>query len=58
MGAVDIAVIVVVSVAVLGALGNIIYRKIKHKGACCDCGCGCGCDGCTGCKPDKKDKVS
>ena len=48
MGAVDIAVIVLVSVAVVAAVGVIIWRKVKHKG-------GCGCDGCSAC--DKcKDK--
>lgn len=42
MGAFDIAIIVIVSVAVLAVIGTIIYKKIKHK----DSGCGCGCCGC------------
>ena len=41
MGAIEIAVIVVVSVAFAVATGYIIYRKVKHKG-----GCDCGCEGC------------
>ena len=48
MNAVDIAVIVIVSVAVLGVIGYIIYRKLKHKGIGCDCGCS-SCSGCTAC---------
>lgn len=55
MSGTDIAVIVIVSLAVLGAVGYIIYRKIKHKGGC-DCGCGCGCAGCSGCKIDRDSK--
>lgn len=41
MGAFDIAVIVLVSVAFLGAVGYLIWRKAKGKG-----GCDCGCSGC------------
>lgn len=52
MGAVDIAVIIIVSVAVVAVAGWLIYRKVKHKGGCCDCGCGCGAN-CEHCK-DKK----
>jgi len=49
MNGVDIAVIVIVSVAFLAAAGAIIYRKIRHKGGC-DCGCGCeGCPHCSEC---------
>lgn len=44
MNGVEIAVIVIVSVAFVAALAGIIYKKIKHKG-----GCDCGCDGCTHC---------
>ena len=48
MGAVDIAIIVIVCVAVAGVIGWLIYRKVKHKGGC-DCGCGCnGCSACNG----------
>lgn len=52
MNPVDIAVIVIVSVAVPGVIGWFIYRKLKHKGT----GCGCSsCSGCTACgkKPEK-----
>lgn len=45
MGPFDIAVIVVLSVAVLAVIGTVIYRKVKHKGS----GCGCGCDSCSAC---------
>ena len=38
MGAFDIVVIVLVSVAFLGAVGYLIWRKAKGKGGC-DCGC-------------------
>lgn len=58
MGPVDIAVIVIVSVAVAAALGYIIYRKVKHKGGCCDCSDCSSCGGtCPHCAPkeDKKD---
>ena len=51
MGAVDIVIICVVSVAFLAAVGVIIYRKIKHKG-----GCDCGCESCPhncNCKSNK-----
>ncbi len=56
MGAVEIAVIVIVAVAFAGVAGWLIYRKVKHKGGCagCDCGCGGGV-GCPHCKnADKK----
>lgn len=51
MGPVDIAVIVVVSVAVLCAVGYIIFRKVKHKGGCCDCE---ACSHCSHCCESKK----
>lgn len=41
MNPVDIAVIVIVCVAVVGVVSYLIYRKIKHKGGCCDCGSSC-----------------
>ena len=41
MSPLDIAIIVVVSVAFVAAVGAIIYRKVRKKG-----GCGCGCSGC------------
>lgn len=50
MGAIDITVIVVVSVAVLAAVGVIIWRKVKHKDGC---GCG-GCSACDKCSKNKK----
>lgn len=51
MGPVDVAVIVVISVAVLAVAGILVYRKVKHKGGCmgCDCGCGSGAN-CPHCK--------
>lgn len=52
MNGVDIAVIVVVSVAVLAAVGYLIYRKVKHKGGCCDCS---SCGGNCNCCKQKKD---
>ena len=57
MGTVDIAVIVIVCVAVAGALGWLIYRKVKHKGGC-DCGCGgCSCSNCSACKGQDDKKI-
>lgn len=53
MNGIDIAVIVIVSVAVLGVIGWFIYRKVKHKSIGCDCGCGC--NGCTLCDKGKKE---
>ena len=52
MGACDIIVLVVISAAVLGVIGWIIYRKVKRKGGCCDCGC----SGCTACDKGKKEE--
>lgn len=56
MNAIDIAVIIIVSLAFVSAVGYLIYRKIKRKGSgCCDCGGSCGsCDGCSHC--NAKDK--
>ena len=51
MNGIDIAIVVGISVAVVAVLGWLIYRKIKHKGGCCDCGCG----GCTACSKGKKE---
>jgi len=42
MGPVEIIIIVAVSVAVLGAVGWLIYKKATGKGSTC----GCGCEGC------------
>lgn len=53
MGPVDIAVIVIVGVAVIGVTAYLIYRKVKHKGGC---DCVCGCEGCTMCDKSKKSK--
>ena len=50
MGAFDIAVIVVLSVAFVAAVGFTVWRKIKHKGGC-DC-----CGGCSRCGKDKEKK--
>ncbi|MDE7453260.1 MAG: FeoB-associated Cys-rich membrane protein [Clostridia bacterium] len=49
----EIAVLVIVCAAFAAAVGFMIYRKIKHKGGCCDCGCD-GCTGCSKCKSDDK----
>ena len=51
MNAVDIAVIVIISVVMVAVAGWLIYSKIKGKGGCC----GCGCKGCTACRKCKKD---
>ena len=45
MSAIDIAIIVVVSVLFAGALGYVIYRKLKGKN-CCDCSSCAMCDIC------------
>ena len=51
----EIAIIVVVAVAFVAAVGAIIYRKVKHKGGC-DCGCG-SCPHACHCKGEtEKDK--
>ncbi len=57
MNGVDIAVIVIVCVAVVAVAGYLIYRKIKHKGGCCDCSSCSSCGACPHCNPegDKKD---
>lgn len=52
MNPVDIAVIVLVSVAVAGVVGWFIYRKLKHKSVGCDCGCS-SCSMCDKCNKDK-----
>lgn len=53
MNPVDIAVIVIVSLAVVAVAGWMIYAKLKHK----NIGCDCGCNGCTLCgKCHKEDK--
>lgn len=53
MGPVDIAIVVIVSVAAVGVTGWLVYRKIKGKGGC-DCGCG-GCSACDKCKNKTED---
>ena len=45
MSGIDIAIIVFVSVLFAGALGYIIYRKLKGKN-CCDCSSCSMCDMC------------
>lgn len=37
----DIVIIVLVSIAFVGVVGYLIWRKAKGKG-----GCDCGCEGC------------
>ena len=51
MNGFDIAVVVVISVAVAAVVGWLIYKKIKGKGGCCDCS---SCSGCTACRKGKK----
>ncbi|MDE7380150.1 MAG: FeoB-associated Cys-rich membrane protein [Clostridia bacterium] len=54
MGALEIAIIVIVAAGFAAAVGYIIYRKVKHKG-----GCDCGCEGCPhscNCGGEKKQK--
>ena len=51
MNAVDIAVIVAVVVAAAVAVGYLVYKRIKHKGGCCDCS-SCG-HKCSRCKTQK-----
>lgn len=47
MNAVDIAVIVAVGIAAVVAVGYLVYKRIKHKGGCCDCSaCGRKCSRC------------
>ena len=55
MSGVDIAVTVVVCAAALAALGFILYRKLRHKGGCCDCGDCCGCSHCKDCNSEKSE---
>ena len=52
MNGVDIAIVVAVAVAVVSVIGWLVYRKVKHKGGCCDCGC----SGCTACDKYKNQK--
>ena len=47
MGALEIAIIVVVCAAFAAAVGTIIYKKVTHKGGCCGCDCGRGCAFCA-----------
>ena len=55
MNAIDIAVIVIVCVAVVGVAGYLIYRKLKHKGGCCDCSsCNGACNCCSAHKDEEK----
>ena len=46
----DIIVLIVISVAVVGVIGWLIYRKVKGKGGCCDCGC----NNCPACDKGKR----
>ena len=54
MNGVDIAVIVIVCVAVAVVAGWFIYRKLRHKSIGCDCGCNC--EGCTHCHKEEDKK--
>lgn len=55
MNPVDIAVIVIIGVAVICVSAYLIYRKIKGKGGCCDCSsCGGNCSCCN--KENKENK--
>lgn len=55
VGAFDIAVIVIIGVAVAAVIGGIIYKKVTGKGSgCCDCSSCSGCSACSHCKPDEK----
>ena len=49
MGAFDIIVIVLTSVAFVGVVAYLIWRKAKGKGGCDCSSCGC-CPGCAACK--------
>ena len=42
MGALEICLIVICSLAVVAVVGSAVYRRIKGKPG----GCGCGCVGC------------
>ena len=50
MTPIDIAIIVLASVAFVGVAGYLIWRKVKGKGGC-DCGCS-GCPHSCNCKQD------
>ena len=55
MGAFDIVVIVLTSVAFVGVVAYLIWRKAKGKGGC-DCGCA-DCPHCSACgKKDEEKK--
>ena len=57
MNPVDIAVRVIVGVAVVGIAAYLIYRKVKGKGGCCDCSSCSSCGGsCPHCKPKEDGK--
>jgi hypothetical protein len=45
MKAIDVIIIVLVSLFALWVIGSAIWRKKTGK----DKGCGCGCGGCSGC---------
>lgn len=50
MGTVDIIVLCIVGAAAVGIAAYLIYRKVKHKGGCCDCG---SCSSCPHCDKNK-----
>lgn len=56
MSAFDIAVIVIISVAFVAAVGAVLYRRLIKK----DGGCSCGCEHCKAacpkCSAKEKDK--
>ena len=55
MGAIDIAVIVVCTLAVAGVAGAAVYRRIKGKPSGCGGGCA-GCPYCSGCSSRHRQK--
>lgn len=51
--------IIVLTVVCLGfalAVGLFIYKKVKHKGGCCDCADKSYCSGCPDCQAHKRNK--
>ena len=43
MGALDIVLLILLGAAVCGVVARAIWRKVRHKGGCCDCS---GCKDC------------
>lgn len=55
MGPFEIVTVIVVGLAVLAAVGYLIYKKVKGQGGC-DCGCG-SCHGCDACRTRASEKT-